>query len=61
MDVIILLAAIAMIIFALAKGYIGIYGSAVYKDRQPYLFWGQILILAAGSIMLIIALLRGDL
>lgn len=61
MYIIIILVAAAIVIFALVKGYIGIYGSAVYRDKQPYLYWGQVFTILAGSLVLLTALLRGDL
>lgn len=61
MYIAILIIAVAIVIFALAKGYIGIYGSAVYRNKQPYLYWGQVFVISAGSLVLLMAIIRGDL
>jgi hypothetical protein len=61
MYILIAVAAVGLTIFALVKGYIGIFGSAVHKADHPYLYWGQVSLLVMGSLVLIFALARGDL
>ena len=53
--------ALSLLAFALWKGYIGIHGSAVYRAEKSALYWGQILLLAMGTLVLGVALARGDL
>lgn len=47
--------------FALWKGYIGIYGSVVYRSENAALYWTQLAILGAGVLVLGMAIVRGDL
>lgn len=50
----------AMVAFGLTQGYIGIYGAAVYRDKNPKLFWGQISVAVGVLILLAIVIIRGD-
>lgn len=50
----------ALLIFALIKGYVGIYGAAVYRAENPFLYWLQFTIGAALALVLLLVLLSGD-
>jgi hypothetical protein len=52
---------VGLLVFSLCKGYIGIYGSAVYRTENPILYWGQMVLLGLGTIVLGVAVARGDL
>jgi hypothetical protein len=59
--VISLILALGLQAFALWRGYIGIYGSAVYRSKNAALYWAQLIILGAGALVLGVAIVRGDL
>jgi len=59
--VILLIFVLGLQAFALWKGYIGIYGSAVYRSENAGLYWAQLIILGAGALILGVAIARGDL
>ncbi|RYF41992.1 MAG: hypothetical protein EOO38_20160 [Cytophagaceae bacterium] len=59
--VILLIFVLGLQAFALWKGYIGIYGSAVYRSENAALCWAQLIILGAGALVLGVAIARGDL
>ena len=52
---------VGLLVFSLCKGYIGIYGSAVYRTENPMLYWGQMVLLGLGTIVVGVAMVRGDL
>lgn len=47
-------------IFGVTQGYIGIYGAAVYRDKNPKLFWAQISVAIGVLVLLAIVIVRGD-
>lgn len=59
--VILLIFVLGLQAFALWKGYIGIYGSAVYRSENAALYWAQLIMLGAGALILGVAIARGDL
>ena len=59
--VLLFIAVIALLAFAIWRGYIGVHGAAVYRSENPALFWAQVVMLGLGLIVLGIAIARGDL
>lgn len=49
-----------MVIFGLTQGYIGIYGAAIYREKNPKLFWAQISVAIGVLVLLAIVIVRGD-
>jgi hypothetical protein len=46
------ISALGLLAFALWTGHIGIYGPAVYRAEKRTLYWGQIMMLGAGTLVL---------
>lgn len=49
-----------MVIFGLSQGYIGVFGAAVYREKNPKLFWAQISVAIGVLVLLAIVIVRGD-
>lgn len=59
--VILLVFVVGLLAFSVRKGYVGICGSTVYRTENPILYWGQMVLLGLGSIVVGVAIVRGDL
>ena len=53
MSIILFIIIMLSLIFFLKKGYVGIAGSAVYRDKNPILYWSQLILFFIADICLL--------
>jgi hypothetical protein len=59
MVLVVFLAGLALVAYALLTGRTAIHGSPVYRSENPPLYWAQLFLLSAVTICMLIILLRG--